>query len=251
VWWHQFVEMWNGVSMLSSLNCQAPAAVITSDASGSWGCGAFCEMEWFQLRWNDNLRHSHISVKELTPIVIAAAIWGRKWFGQSLLVRSYNIATVAIVNSGTSHNSKAMDLIRCLAFIAAKFQLSMPAVYLPGKENTIADAISRNNLSLFHSLYPQTPDRSSCSTGRPVDGIVPGLDLQSVNKAVERYFSTGLASGTKKTYQAGQRHYLSFCEQSAIAPLPASENTLCRFVAVLADKGIAHSTIKVYLSATH
>jgi len=94
-------------------------------------------------------------VKELTPIVIAAAIWGRKWFGQSLLVRSDNIATVAIVNNGTSHNSEAMHLTQCLAFIAAKFQLSMSAVYLPGKENTIADVISRNNLSLFHSLYPQ------------------------------------------------------------------------------------------------
>ena len=97
-------------------------------------------------------------MKELTPIVIAAAIWGRKWFGQSLLVRSDNIATVAIVNNGTSHNSEAMHLTRCLAFIAAKFQLSMSAVYLPEK-NTIADAISRNNLSLFHSLYPQAHKR--------------------------------------------------------------------------------------------
>ena len=29
------------------------------------------------------------------------------------------------------------------------------AVHLPGKENTLADALSRNNLSLLYSLFPQ------------------------------------------------------------------------------------------------
>lgn len=67
---------------------------------------------------------------------------------------------------------------------------------------------------------------------------------------MERYFSAGLAAATKKTYQAGQRHYLAFCTQSGISPVPASEDTLCRFAAVLASKGIAHSTMRVYLSAT-
>jgi len=44
-WWHCFAETWNGVSMLSSLNGKPPSAVITSDASGSWGCGAVCGPE--------------------------------------------------------------------------------------------------------------------------------------------------------------------------------------------------------------
>ena len=72
-----------------------------------------------------------------------------------------------------------------------------------------------------------------------------------MDRAVERYFSAGLAAATRKTYQAGQKHYLTFCRQSGISPVPATEDTLCRFAAVLASKGIAHSTVKVYLSATH
>ena len=67
---------------------------------------------------------------------------------------------------------------------------------------------------------------------------------------MEHYFSRGLATATRKTYQAGQRHYLEFCEQATIPPFPASESTLCRFMSVLANNGIAHSTIKAYLSAT-
>jgi len=121
-----------------------------------WGVEQF--VAWIgleQLPWDNYLMHSHISVKELTPIVIAAAIWGKKWFGQSLQVRSDNIATVAAVISGTSHNSEAMYLLRCLSFITAKFELSFSAVHLPGRKNIIAVALSRNNLSLFYSLCPQ------------------------------------------------------------------------------------------------
>ena len=77
-WWHRFAEPWNGVSMLSSLNSQPPVTTITSDASRSWGCGAVCGQEWFQLSWDGKLEHSHIIVKELTPFVIAIALWGKK-----------------------------------------------------------------------------------------------------------------------------------------------------------------------------
>jgi len=36
-WWRCFVDKWNGVSMLSSLNKQQPVAIVTADASGTWG----------------------------------------------------------------------------------------------------------------------------------------------------------------------------------------------------------------------
>jgi len=38
-WWHEFLEDWNGVSSLSALGEFDPTIVLTSDASGSWGCG--------------------------------------------------------------------------------------------------------------------------------------------------------------------------------------------------------------------
>lgn len=66
--------------------------------------------------------------------------------------------------------------------------------------------------------------------------------------SVQHYFEQGLASSTRKTYLAGQRRFLTFCNSIAEPALPASEDTLQMFVCRLAREGLAHQTIKVYLS---
>jgi len=77
--------------MMQAVRRATPAATITSDASGNWGCGAFSGQSWFQLKWVEQLLGHSITIKELIPIVVAAAIWGHKWRGstvQILWVRS-------------------------------------------------------------------------------------------------------------------------------------------------------------------
>ena len=63
-WWLMFVADWNGVRMMSR-KCKArPHEVVTSDASGSWGCGAFSSANcWFQLTWPVSWSSVHITVK--------------------------------------------------------------------------------------------------------------------------------------------------------------------------------------------
>ena len=46
-------------------------------------------------------------------------------------------------------------MLRCLTFLLAKWQCRLVAEHLPGTQNAIADALSRNNLLLFRSLLPQ------------------------------------------------------------------------------------------------
>ena len=54
---------------------------------------------------------------------------------------------------------------------------------------------------------------------------------------------------TWNNYSAGQKHYLTFCAKAQRKELPTSESTLMLFVSHLADTGLTHSTIKVYLSS--
>ena len=78
-WWHRFAVHWNGVSMFLELKKQHPDIQIVSEASGKWGCGAFWNQHWFQLKWHESMQHTHITYKELVPVVLAAAVWGREW----------------------------------------------------------------------------------------------------------------------------------------------------------------------------
>ena len=101
-------------------------------------------MLWFQFEWSEALSSLHINNKKL-----AAATWGAQWQNMSVLSRCDNITAVHIINSGTSSDPYAMALIRCLHFITARFNIALSAVHLPGSENALADALSRNNLSHF------------------------------------------------------------------------------------------------------
>ena len=63
------------------------------------------------------------------------------------------------------------------------------------------------------------------------------------------YFGRGFAPATRRSYGAAKRRYVVFCGELGRPPLPASEQRLCDYVAYLAREGLAHSSIKCYLSA--
>ena len=165
IWWDSFLTDWNGVSMLWSRQAAAPAFVVTSDASGSWGCGALQGSHWFQIPWNQDFVAEPIHVKELLPVVVAAFLWGKNWCSCIVEFVCDNMAVVEVLNRGYSRDKSIMRLLRSLFFVAAKFNFWFTASHIPGSLNTAADAISRNklddlhivapNLSRFPSLIPQ------------------------------------------------------------------------------------------------
>ena len=81
-WWNSFISIWNEVSLIPPPFVSATCSL---DASGSWGCGATCNGDWFQLAWPVSWRGVSISSKELVPVVVAAALWGPRWKGRKIL----------------------------------------------------------------------------------------------------------------------------------------------------------------------
>ena len=174
-WWHRFAAEWNGTSMFMQVKRDVPDVVVTSDTSGSWGCGAFSGSQWFQLQWNSALEGSHITLKELVPIVLAAGIWGKQWIGKTVLAQCDNAAVVAIVNSGSSKDAEVMHLMRCLAFVAAKFNFVVVSSHIKGADNELADALSRDRAHFFLSHCPQAQPHPSVI-------LLELLDLVGVEK---------------------------------------------------------------------
>ena len=93
--------------------------------------------------------------KELASIVLAAMLWGHQWQGKRVQFNCDNISVVSCILSGSSKDPVTMHLLRCLWLVSAIYQFDLHAAHIPGKLNLAADALSRNNLPLFLSLFPQ------------------------------------------------------------------------------------------------
>ena len=170
--------------MMSCKNKCSAGITITSDASGSWGCGAFaCSGEWFQLYWPALWSGVHITVKELVPIVIACAVWGKNWQGKTVRFRCDNAAVVAIINSGRSKEPTVIHLMRCLSFFLAHFNVFIFSEHLPGKQNEAADSLSRDKVGSFFVQVPGAHKEARTSSHSPTTRLDLNKLLRSVKAA--------------------------------------------------------------------
>ena len=155
MWWKLFTDRWHGISCIRSHVMSPPDFTLYSDASGSWGCGAICNSHWLQCEWNGIWQAETIALKELLPIVLAVALWGRWWAESHILAMCDNMAVVDILKSHTSKHPKIMHLLRCLHFFVAKWEICLRAEHIPGVCNNASDAISRNLMQAFRRAAPQ------------------------------------------------------------------------------------------------
>ena len=75
------------------------------------------------------------------------------------------------------------------------------------------------------------------------------MDGKELDNAVEFFIANALVESTQRSYRSAKRCYLSFCRACVLSPIQTSQSLLCRYVAHLANAGLAHSTIKSYLAA--
>ena len=66
-----------------------------------------------------------------------------------------NEAVVEVLRKGYARDDYLMHSLRCVFFITAFYEMFLKPVHIPGPTNTVADAISRNNMGIFQSQVPQ------------------------------------------------------------------------------------------------
>jgi len=155
VWWVETLQSWNGKSFfLFDDWTPSPDLQLQTDASGSWGYGAYFRGRWLQGTWSDEQLSLSITFKELYAIAVACLTWGSEWTRLRVQFHCDNSAVVACLKSGTSRSPPVMELIRSIYHASAKHDFVVSAVHIPGTANQIADAISRNLRQTFDRLAP-------------------------------------------------------------------------------------------------
>lgn len=174
IWWHTFLATWNGKAMIQNVAVYGGGVEVFTDASSSIGCGAWWSPRWIQLKWPQGGKFEELPItqKEVLPVVLACAVWGDQWYGKQVTAHCDNEAAVAVLNSGYSRDPQIMHLLRCLFFIKAYFQIALRVVHIPGVDNVIADAISRDNLTLLFSQVPSPNPKPTSIPSSLLDVLV-------------------------------------------------------------------------------
>ena len=121
-WWHTFLKDWNGVSLFKLADTASPAhATIQTDASGSWGCGAFFNNKWFQWQWPQEWQPINIMAKEMAPILLSCGAWGPHLTRLRVKFECDNSSVVAAIQKGSAKDDTTMHLLRCLFFFVAYY----------------------------------------------------------------------------------------------------------------------------------
>ena len=239
------------MSCLHTHTRHLPDLEFYTDASGTWGCGAYYHPHWLKIHWPESWRDYPITIKELLPIILAVAIWGQQWSGKHIRCRCDNMAVVNILYSRTSKDSAIMHRVRFLHFFLAHFDIKLIASHIAGKSNDLADALSRNPMHTgilrTCSNSPQRGYYHPRDSPRNADNRETRLVLASLEAEAHSLVLNSIAPSTSRVYSSARNAFLHFCSRLNLNPLPASEHTLILFVAEL-HQSKATSTIHTYMA---
>lgn len=160
VMWVDFLNDWNGVSILLEPGFTPAADLeLSTDASGTIGFAGYFRGHWFQSRWPVGMRVYDSSTNsmarlELFPIVVASLLWGHIWRGKRIMFYCDNQAVVFIIRKGRSRSAPVNHLMRILTLSAARAGFVISATYIASKDNDISDALSRFQMERFAGLAP-------------------------------------------------------------------------------------------------
>ena len=189
-WWCEFLVQRNRISFLPPPS-HLPRIEMTSDASGSWGCGAWHQQSWFQVKWDSRAHRLTIAEKELIPIILACDAWGQAWRDRQILCHCDNQVVIACLHPRSSRNPGLMHLLCCLVFVEARNQCSLHPTYITTRDNHLADDLSRDNLSSFLLKVPSA-DSQATPPSQPLLDLLLDPRADWTSPTWRQQFSTSL-----------------------------------------------------------
>ena len=124
------------------------------------GFGGIFLNQCYALSIPKNFNNYSIVHLEMLNIVVALKIWATQWSCRKLRIKCDNIAVVDILTSGKTKDSVLALCARNIWLIAAIFNISIHIEHIPGKNNVVADLLSRFKFDTasWQSLHQHVPN---------------------------------------------------------------------------------------------
>jgi len=162
LWWSSFIRDWNGTSFFISPRWSNLSDLqVSTDAAGASGFGAYLGG-----RWLPEQPSASITFKQLYPIVLGAHVWGHYWQGLRVQLLCDNHGVTDAVSKRFCSDGALGGLLRSLFLSAARHSFWASVTHVPGRLNSIADALSRSQVQTFRTLAPwllQNPPTFQCN----------------------------------------------------------------------------------------
>ena len=144
LWWQKFLPLYNGVSIIKNGTWLPADSFFFIDACLS-GFGAVCRDKYIRSEWPEEIKQLdlHISARELFTIVITVKVWGKELSGLCMVIACDNEPASIAINSGKSEDNFMQQCLRELWFIAAVHEFEIRVSHIPGREDFVADWLSR------------------------------------------------------------------------------------------------------------
>ena len=160
--WLDFLKQYNGVTVITDnvWVSNEKLELFTDSAGGSkGGYGIYFAGQWAQGTWPKHWVETGITrdmtLLELFPVVAALMSWESYFINKKVIFHVDNQAVVQIINMKTSKSSRVMTLVRQMVLMNLKNNTLIKAIYIPSKQNQIADCLSRSQWGKFRSLAPE------------------------------------------------------------------------------------------------
>ena len=95
---------------------------VHSDASGTIGGRALTsDNKWLQVQWPASWQDVDISIKEMAPIVLSEAMWGRSLHWRRVFFYFDNMSVVLVIQRKSAKQCLLLHLLRALYSYASHF----------------------------------------------------------------------------------------------------------------------------------
>ena len=125
-----------------------------TDAAKSSGYGLVMGKKWLSGKWGQEAVDLSISALEMYPILLVLLIFSSELKKKSLVIPTDIEALVHVFNKKSSKDPYISNMLRELTLVCLRHNLRVRAVHIPGHFNSLADALSRLQVSKFKAMAP-------------------------------------------------------------------------------------------------